>query len=113
MLSYDGVIRKRLQLKGHPPIPPYSPQPDPEPQPPVQNPPSAPTPSPTSPPSQSALRDSRTDAQKRYDEVLQQRENERLRREAQTSYKDHVEAFNKRLSEEPEHYDLFKTSFTK
>lgn len=26
MLSYEGVIRKRLRLKGHPEIPPYKPQ---------------------------------------------------------------------------------------
>lgn len=94
MLSYDGVIRKPLRLKNRPPITPYEER----------------FPVDTSradggiydeiTPTKSAELDedrderqvdTRTEAQKRHDDVMLQREKESLRREASKSYKERVE----------------------
>lgn len=135
MLSYDGVIRKRLRLKGHPEIPEYC-----TPQSELAAAAEAKAQEETNgatevnrPSDEVAANvelkgeasadgqraegehevDARTDAQKRHDKVATLREKERLRKLASQSYREKVDDFNKRLAEEPEHYDLFKTSFTK
>ncbi|CDF35697.1 FAM32A-like [Chondrus crispus] len=142
MLSYEGVIRKRLRIKGHPEIPPYErgeekatifASADIEPDAPQSE---------ARPADERAVdadeaqyddvdevepavgnladvigvqevKDKRTEAQKQHDEILQKRETELLRKAATKSHKEQVEGFNKKLAKEPEHYDLFKTSFTK
>lgn len=121
MLSYDGVIRKRLRIKGQPEIPPYEEE-------------EAETTVPVSADMPSAYRgnenhadgngsvaetdeaqyddvdevepvqgdvgevigaqnvqDTRTEAQKQHDEMLQRREKELLRKAASKSYREHVE----------------------
>lgn len=57
--------------------------------------------------------DTRTDAEKRFDAIAEQREAQRLRKIAGVSYKDQVDRFNNKLANEPEHFDLFKVSHTK
>lgn len=126
MISYEGVIRKRLRLKGHPEIPPYKPPvqnddpgsvhvaDNPEEHPssehtqqdhqqhedddeitPVTNSqhdqsPSSSTPVPTA--TDSADRtDTRTDAERRHDQIVLLREEQRLRKEASKSYREKVD----------------------
>lgn len=118
LISYHGVIRKRLRLKGHPEIPPYKERellkedvtPSSE-----QTAVEAPLPQHvedntitpvrvepnetdenadnekaerTSP---SAKNDTRTEAERRHEEILQAREEERLRKEASKSYREKVD----------------------
>lgn len=57
--------------------------------------------------------DSKTAAEKHFEDISRAREKERLRRIASQSYKEQVDSFNKKLASEPEHFDLFKVSHTK
>lgn len=115
MISYHGVIRKRLRLKGHPEIPPYketatpsedaipsseqtaveTPQPDPTEEDEI---------TPVRPKhntddnvenehndrsdSHTGKSDTRTAAEQRHDEIMLAREAEHLRKEASKSYSD-------------------------
>lgn len=95
MLPYDGVIKKRLQLKGQLPIPPYAPAEIEEGE---EGSLRELRPSlPPNPPDVEAeitsgrQEDTRTEAQKKRDQVMLQREKEALRKEAEKSYKERVE----------------------
>lgn len=121
MLSYEGVIRKRLRLKGHPDIPSFQEE---LPEPPAlvssEDPAASrsddePAPAPAESKSDGDIhqrtdeiqpgraeppavegedeiqKDTRTEAEKRHDEVSHQREKERLRKVAGKSYREHVE----------------------
>lgn len=127
MISYEGVIRKRLRLKRHPEIPPYKPPvqnddpvhaDNPEEHPssehthqdhqqhqhhhhdedddeitPVTNSQHDQSSSSSTPvPTDSADRaDTRTDAERRHDQVVLLREEQRLRKEASKSYREKVD----------------------
>lgn len=119
MISYDGVIRKRLRIKGHPEIPPYEPAEST-----AVVPVSADIPQPSShggarqsdesafdadeaqydevddvePAGSLAgvigareVQDNRTEAQRKHDEMLKKREKELLTKAATKSYKEQVE----------------------
>ena len=58
-------------------------------------------------------RDSRTAAQRKYDEVQKQRQLERVMKKAEKTHKERVEDFNRHLDELSEHYDIPKVSWTK
>lgn len=60
-----------------------------------------------------APRDSRTAAQRKYDEVQKQRQLERVMKKAEKTHKERVEDFNRHLDELSEHYDIPKVSWTK
>ncbi|EME31961.1 hypothetical protein Gasu2_40490 [Galdieria sulphuraria] len=55
----------------------------------------------------------RTEAEKRFEEKRKQRTEDKLRKEAQISYRSKVEKFNEQLSKEPEHFDVPKVCPTK
>lgn len=58
-------------------------------------------------------KDTRTEAERHFENRALEREKEQLRKAASTSHRDQVDKFNAKLAKEPEHYDLFKISFTK
>ncbi|KAJ8903594.1 hypothetical protein NDN08_004698 [Rhodosorus marinus] len=58
-------------------------------------------------------RDTRTEAEKRFARVQEERERARIEKAAKMTYRDQVEGFNKKLAAEPEHFDLPKVSHTK
>ena len=60
----------------------------------------------------SLTRDTRTDAEKRFEERQKKLEEERLRKAASLSHKEKVKAFYERLASQSEHNDLFRTSYT-
>jgi len=60
-----------------------------------------------------ATRDTRTEAEKRFEKVQEERERARIEKAAKMTYRDQVEGFNKKLAAEPEHFDLPKVSHTK
>lgn len=60
----------------------------------------------------SSTRDTRTDAEKRFEERQKKLEEKRLRKAASLSHKEKVKAFNERLAAQSEHNDLFRTSYT-
>uniref|UniRef100_A0A7S0G2A7 DUF1754-domain-containing protein n=1 Tax=Rhodosorus marinus TaxID=101924 RepID=A0A7S0G2A7_9RHOD len=60
-----------------------------------------------------ATRDTRTEAEKTFARVQEQRERARIEKAAKMTYRDQVEGFNKKLAAEPEHFDLPKVSHTK
>ncbi|GJQ12061.1 hypothetical protein GpartN1_g5529.t1 [Galdieria partita] len=55
----------------------------------------------------------RTEAEKRFEEKKRQRDEDKLKREAQMSYRSKVEKFNEQLMKEPEHFDVPKVCPTK
>ena len=63
--------------------------------------------------SNSSLRDSRTAAQRKYDDVQKQRQLDRVMKKAEKTHKERVEDFNRHLDELSEHYDIPKVSWTK
>lgn len=133
MLSYDGVIRKRLRLKNHPELPPYpasAPEPEPKEAPAAEVLPTsdvvpqaqevpaqesdadseadyeAPATDHAPPPTEdrpsvpdaaaeeseiAPVKDSRTEAQIRHDEIMERRELERMREQASHSYREKVD----------------------
>lgn len=121
MISYDGVIRKRLRIKGQPEIPPYEEEETPTTIPVSADVPSAPQRSEGPADGSSSafdvdeaqyddvdevepvggditdviggqkVLDKRTEAQKQHDEVMERREKELLRKDASKSYKEQVE----------------------
>lgn len=58
-------------------------------------------------------RDSRTAAQRKYDEVQKQRQLDRVMKKAEKTHKERVEDFNRHLDGLSEHYDIPKVSWTK
>jgi protein FAM32A len=59
------------------------------------------------------LGDNRTAAEKKYEEIRQQREEERLKKRAALTHKQKVEKLNEYLASLSEHYDVPKVSWTK
>jgi hypothetical protein len=57
--------------------------------------------------------DVRTEAERRFNELAEKRERDRLKALAAMSNKEQVEKFNESLAKQPEHFDLFKVSHTK
>lgn len=120
MMPYEGVIRKRLRLKGHPEIPPYEPTATSEGEAEAQS--SEQTAvegRPTEPEHDDEItpvrekrsegtaseeeeqrqrkdsgdkqRDKRTEAERRRDEIMTAREEERIRKDASKSYREEVD----------------------
>jgi hypothetical protein len=57
--------------------------------------------------------DVRTEAERKFTELAEKRERDRLKALAAMSNKEQLEKFNESLAKEPEHFDLFKVSHTK
>eukprot|EP00871_Galdieria_phlegrea_P005315 jgi/Galph1/5785/GphlegSOOS_G4447.1 len=57
--------------------------------------------------------DRRTEAERKFEEKKKAREEEKLKLEAQSSYRSRVEKFNQQLMKEPEHFDVPKICPTK
>ena len=50
--------------------------------------------------------DTRTDAQKRFEETRKKREEELIKKKAAKTHREKIEELNKQLSTMPEHYDI-------